>query len=81
MAADGTKLKKDVLVERLARRLARLTRDELEALMEAVEGGAVDFQELARDAVRAAAAEDGPPFGFQRRLQSEWSRSGRSSSP
>ena len=67
---------KDELVEQLARRLARLTKDELQSLAEAVEGGGLDFEALARDARRAAGAETGPPFAFQRRLANAWRRGG-----
>ena len=77
MASNGRKLKKEEIVDQLARRLARLPKDELQSLADAVESGAVDFEALARDAGRAAEAEDGPPFGFQRRLQSTWRRASR----
>ncbi len=80
MGSNGPQLKKEELVDRLARRLARLPKDELQSLADAVERKTVDFAALARDASRAAAAEDGPPFGFQRRLQSAWRRKRRTGS-
>ena len=80
MASNGRNLKKEELVEQLARRLARLPKDDLQSLADAAESGGVDFQALAREARRAAAADDGPAFAFQRRLQSAWRRSGRGGS-
>jgi hypothetical protein len=80
MASNGPKPKKDELVDGLARKLARLSKDDLAALTDAVERGTVDFEQLARDAVSAAAAENGPPFGFQRRLRSAWGKTRRSAS-
>ena len=72
MASNGRNVKKDELVDQLARRLGRLTKGDLEALAAAVESGELDLESIARDARRAAAAENGPAFGFQRRLESAW---------
>lgn len=77
MASNGQNLKKDELVEQLARRLARLPKDDLQLLAGAVESGDVDFEKLTREARRAAAEEDGPAFGFQRRLETAWRRTSR----
>lgn len=74
---EGRKVKKEELVEQLARRLARLSKDDLQSIADAAESGAVDFEALARDARRAAAADNGPAFGFQLRLQSAWRRGRR----
>lgn len=65
MATDG-KMKKDEVVEALARRLARLPKADLVATTEAIESGALDLEKVLREA-RQLAGE--PPFGFQRRLK------------
>jgi hypothetical protein len=67
MAQNGQKPRKDELVQAVSRRIARLPKADLEALVEGIESGAVDLEKLAREA--RAADEDGPTFGFQRRLQ------------
>jgi hypothetical protein len=80
MASNEQNLKKDEIVDQLARRLGRLPKDDLEVLADAVAAGDVDFEKLTRDARRAAAAGDGRAFGFQRRLESAWRRSSRGGS-
>ena len=69
MAATGDKLLKGDIVERLARQLARLPKEDLHFLLQGVEDGIVDLQELARTARQQLA--DGPRFGFQRRILDE----------
>ncbi len=65
--------KKGELVERLAKTLAKLSKDELEELVRKVDAGDVNFAELAQP----AQLEDGGrlPFGFQVKLRAERERS------
>jgi hypothetical protein len=67
VAVNEQSATKDELVQTLSRRLARLPKADLEALVGGIESGALDLEKLAREA--RAADEDGPPFGFQRRLR------------
>jgi hypothetical protein len=67
MASEGQKPRKDDLVKTLTRRIAELPKDDVAALVGGVESGDLDLERLAREA--RSADEDGPPFGFQRRLR------------